>query len=254
MSLFTGQQMSNEQVLQQIGLTELEAKTYLRLLQLHKSTAGELAKNLGVQRSTVYYILESLLKKNFVLFSLQRKKKLFQASSPIVLEQQAQETYEKIRELVPYLVSQRPSEEKDEVLLFTGYKGLRSAYEQMLLESRSGDEIAVLGARGGEDVSWKTYRAFYQNFNLKRIAKQVRMRVIINRELKTKIGGYYQNLSRTKVRYLNQHTLAPIVIFPTAIAIVQWKDEPSLFLLKGSIVRESFQQFFDTLWKVAKDR
>lgn len=75
----------------------------------------------------------------------------------------------------------------------------------------------------------------------------------MNADLKEKIGKYYKKLSRTKVRYLQQHTLAPIVIFPTAVAIVQWKEEPSLFLLKGHLVKESFRQFFEALWKIAKE-
>lgn len=244
--------MNNEELLKQIGLTDLEARTYLVLLQLKISTAGKLAKKLNVQRSTIYYLLDSLVKSGLVAFSLRGKRKLFQASSPHVLEQQAKETYEKIKEIIPQLISQQSTEEKDEVMLFTGYKGLQSAYEQMLLESKSGDEILVLGARGGEDVSRKTYRTFYQNFNRKRIERKINMRVIMNTELKLKIGKYYEKLSRTKLRYLHQHTLAPIVVFPTAIAIVQWKEEPSLFLLKGTLVQESFKQFFDTLWKVAK--
>lgn len=245
--------MENEQLLQQIGLTELGAKTYLTLLQLQQSTAGKLAKKLGIQRSTTYYLLDSLQKRGLIVFSLKGKRRLFQASNPHVLEQQAKETYEKIQEIVPQLVSKQPKEEKDEALLFIGYKGLSSAYEQMLLETESDEEILVLGARGGEDISKKTYRSFYQNFNRRRIQKKVDMRMIINMEIKQKIGKYYEKLPRTKIRYINQHTLAPIVIFPTAIAIVQWKEEPSLFLLRGSLVRESFKQFFDTLWRVAKE-
>ena len=123
----------------------------------------------------------------------------------------------------------------------------------MLAESKAGDEFLVLGARGGEDISRKTYRSFYKNFNQRRIERKVKMKIIMNIEIRKKIGQYYENLPKTKIRYLQQHTLAPIVIFPTAVAIVQWKEEPSLFLLKGSLVKESFTQFFEELWNIAKE-
>lgn len=245
--------MNNEQLLKQIGLTDLEARTYLVLLQLRVSTAGKLAEKLNVQRSTVYYLLNSLIQRGFVAFSLRGKRRLFQANNPHILEQQAKETYEKIKDMIPQLISQQPKEEKDEVMLFTGYKGLQSAYEQMLAESKSSDEFLVLGARGGEDISRETYRAFYKNFSRKRIKKKIQMRVIMNTELKLKIGKYYEKLPMTKIKYLPHHTLAPIVIFSSGIAIVQWKEDPSLFLLKGRIVQESFKQFFDALWNVTKD-
>lgn len=244
--------MKIEELLKQIGLTELEARSYLALIEAGTITAGELAKKLAVQRSTMYYILENLQKRGFVAFALKGKRKLFQASNPHILEQQAHDTYEQIKAAIPLLMPAKNLAEKDEAILFTGYKGLQAAYEQMLSESKAGEEMLVLGARGGEDVSRKTYRNFYQNFNLRRIKRKIKMRVIMNSELRSKIGKYYQNLSKTKVKYLKQHTLAPIVIFPTAVAIVQWKEEPSLFLLRGSLVKESFKQFFETLWKVAK--
>ncbi|MBI2665917.1 helix-turn-helix domain-containing protein, partial [Candidatus Woesearchaeota archaeon] len=229
--------MEKEKLLQQVGLTAMESQTYLTLLKLGSLTAGELAKKLKIQRSTVYYILENLQQRGLVIFTLRGKRKIFQASSPHVLERQAHETYQKIKEAIPELLTSKPAGEKEAALLFTGYKGLQAAYEQTLAESKAGDEILVLGARGGEDISRVTYRNFYKNFNARRIEKKVNMRIIMNADLKEKIGKYYKKLSRTKVRYLQQHTLAPIVIFPTAVAIVQWKEEPSLFLLKGHLVK-----------------
>ncbi len=245
--------MEKEKLLQQLGLTAMESQTYLMLLQSGSLTAGELSKKLKIQRSTGYYILENLQRKGLVIFALRGKRKLFQASSPHVLEQQAHEIYQKMKEAIPELLTSKPTEEKEEALLFTGYRGLQAAYEQMLAESKTGDELLVLGARGGEDISRTTYRNFYKNFNARRIERKVNMRVIMNADLKEKIGQYYKKLSRTKVRYLRQHTLAPLVIFPTAVAIVQWKEEPSLFLLKGILIKESFTQFFEALWKVAKE-
>lgn len=243
--------MDNEELLQKIGLTEVESQLYLTLLQLGPSTAGQLSKKMKVQRSTVYYVLESLQEKGLVAFTFRGKIKSFRASNPHILEEYARETYTKIKELIPTLIISE-SKEKEEALLFIGYKGLKAAYEQMLMECKPDDEVMVLGARGGEDISSKTYGAFYKNFNQKRIQKKVNQRVIMNKDLKIKIGKYYETLKRTTVRYLNQKTYVPIVIFPTAVAIVQWKEEPTLFLLRGHLVVDSFRQYFNSLWKIAK--
>lgn len=245
--------METAELLQQLGLTVTESQAYLMLLKSGSSTAGEVAKKLKIQRSTVYYILENLQHRGLVVFALKGKRRLFQAASPQVLEQHAQEIYQKIKEAIPELVKSKPTEEKDEAILFVGYRGLQAAYEQMLAESKAGEEFLVLGARGGEDISRKTYRNFYKNFNQRRIEKKIKMRMIINTELRKKIGLYYENMPKTRIRYLQQHTLAPVVIFPTAVIIVQWKDEPSLFLLRGTLITESFKQFFETMWKIAKE-
>jgi hypothetical protein len=180
---------------------------------------------------------------------LKGKKKLFQANDPRILEEYTLQTYEQVKDAIPKLLSKRCSEEKDEALLFVGYKGLFSAYHQMLSESKIGEEFLILGARGGEDISVTTYRNFYKNFNKKRIEKKIKQRILMNLDLKKELGSYYEKLPKTKVKYINQKTLAPIIIFPTAIAIVQWKEEPSLFLIRSNIINDSFKQYFEALWQ-----
>ena len=239
-------------LLQKLGLTELESNMYLHLLEMDYSTVGEAAKQLRIQRSTAYYIMESLLSKGLVVFFLKGKRKLFQAASPHILEQYAHDTYQEIKDAIPKLLQKIPEKEKDEALLFVGYKGLYAAYEQMLAESKAGDEFLVLGARGGEDISSRTYRTFYKNFNQRRIQKKITQRVLMNKDLQETIGKYYETLQKTKVRYLDQKTYVPIVIFSHAVAIVQWKEEPSLFLLRGNLVVASFRQYFASIWNTHK--
>jgi len=240
--------MENTEMLQKLGLSELEARIYLFLLKEGSKSTGKIAKFLKIQRSTVYYLLDSLKQKGMVVDLLFGKRSLFQAANPKILEKQAQEVYFKIKEEIPLLVGSYQQNERDEARVYIGYKGLVSAYEELISECKNGEEILVLGARGGEDVSSKTYGNFYKNFNLRRVNSKVKQRVIMNLDLRSKIGKYYQNLSLTKVRYLNQKTFVPVVVFPKGIMLVQWKEEPSIFFLKGKEVAASFKQYFEALW------
>ncbi len=52
--------------LMKFGLTENEARCYLSLLRLAKSSASELCKNTGIPDSKIYKILDSLEKKGFI--------------------------------------------------------------------------------------------------------------------------------------------------------------------------------------------
>jgi len=240
--------MDNIKLLQQIGLSELEAKTYLILINYNGLSAWEIAKKINLQRSTVYYIITSLQKKGLVAESLKNKRKLFVANNPVILEEQAKETYKRIKEAIPEITENIPKEDEEEVLFFKGYKGIKSVYEEMLKEAKQGDEFLILGARGGEDISIETYRNFYKNYNNRRIKKKISQRIIMNSNLKNVIGNYYEKLHLTKVRYINQKTTAPIVIFPNAVAIIHWKKEPIMYLLKGKSIKESFKHYFDNIW------
>ncbi|HMK45145.1 MAG TPA: helix-turn-helix domain-containing protein [Methanocella sp.] len=53
--------------LQQVGLTEYEAKAYMSLLTDHMSSASALAKKSGVPRTKVYSVLESLQAKGWIV-------------------------------------------------------------------------------------------------------------------------------------------------------------------------------------------
>ena len=55
--------MNYIQDLQQIGLTEKEAKVYLAALELGEKAVQVIAQKAGVNRATTYFILESLIEK-----------------------------------------------------------------------------------------------------------------------------------------------------------------------------------------------
>jgi len=179
------------------------------------------------------------------------KRKFLKATDPKRLERQAHEIYTSIKKAIPKIPF-KTEVDSEEVLFFKGYNGIKAIYEEMLNSSNEGDEFLIIGARGGEDVSIKTYRNFFKNYNDRRIKKRIIQKIIMDLELKKQIGDYYNNLKFTRVKYLDQKTLAPIVIFPKAIGIVQWKEEPTLYLMKGKLIVESFKQYFDVLWKAAK--
>ena len=65
-----------EQFLEEIGLSEKEAKIYLALLQVDRDTIQDLATKTGINRTTVYPVLETLQKKGLVSESTGRKKNI----------------------------------------------------------------------------------------------------------------------------------------------------------------------------------
>ena len=52
--------------LQQVGLTEYEAKAYLALLNTHLNTATQVSEKSGVPRTKIYSVLEALKHKGWV--------------------------------------------------------------------------------------------------------------------------------------------------------------------------------------------
>lgn len=112
--------------LEQIGLTEKEAKVYLALLSGESSTAYEVAQHCDVKKPTVYVILEDLRQKGLVLKVPHAKKALFAARdiSEYLAEQRGK--IKAVESIVPRLMSLGGTQ-KPNVYFFNGVSGMRDA-------------------------------------------------------------------------------------------------------------------------------
>ncbi len=78
--------MQIEKYLQEIGLSDKESSVYLALLQVDNASVLDLAKKTKINRTTIYFVLESLQKKGLISEVQQGKKTYFAAEPPERLE------------------------------------------------------------------------------------------------------------------------------------------------------------------------
>ena len=71
-----------EKTLQNIGLSEKQAKIYLALLELGQATVQSLARRAKINRPTAYVILEEMLKEKLVFSAPAEKKVYYRAAAP----------------------------------------------------------------------------------------------------------------------------------------------------------------------------
>src|SRR3989337_2931055 len=96
--------------LRAIGLTEGEIKVYLTLLKLGPSTNSPIARHAGLQSSTVYYCLNSLIEKGFVSYIQKGNRKYFIPTDPqnilTIIDEKVsriEEERKKIQNILPQL-------------------------------------------------------------------------------------------------------------------------------------------------------
>jgi len=76
-----------EEILEGLEVNRDEVKIYLELLESGSSTAGNLAKKLGIARATLYGILQRLTDKGVIYKSLKHGVRTFRAEAPEKLSQ-----------------------------------------------------------------------------------------------------------------------------------------------------------------------
>src|SRR3989338_5603343 len=86
-------------MLQEIGLTQGEIKTYLALLKTGSSSTGAIAKESQVSRSKLYSILDKLEKKGLVSHIDKNGVTYFQAAEPAKIRDYIRDEEEKLRRI-----------------------------------------------------------------------------------------------------------------------------------------------------------
>lgn len=233
-----------EEKLVKSGLTGNEAKIYLELLKQGEMSANELAKKIGMDRTLAYTILNHLIEKGMVSYIIKTNKKFFEAVNPENLLNPLKEKEVFITEVVKQL--QAIKQEKDvpyEINIYEGKEGLRNLMKLITLEKN----VCSFGATG------RAYEAFYDTqVMLKELAKKgFSARIISSPEHKKRIDIKAKGL---EVKYLDVKSQATTSIFGDYVSIHILTQKPLIILIKNKEIAESYQNHFELLWKLAKDK
>lgn len=141
--------------LQDLGLSEKEAQVYLALLQVENDSIIDIAKKTEINRTTVYPIIEGLLKKGLVSEVQSGKKIFYQAESPERLETFVErqkllfeEKARTIKDIIPQLkATQRDSGEKPVIKMYEGHDGIVSSVEDFSTNMEEGGVLYNIYSR-----------------------------------------------------------------------------------------------------------
>ncbi len=162
--------------LEEFGLENREAKVYVKLLELGGASASEIAKKVNILRPTVYDILDNMIKKGVVSYSLSAGRKIFSAVDPQILQQIVDEKKRIISHFIPELNEiSKGSVVKPFVETYLGPKGVKTIYDDMLKEGKD-----VYHLFNYKEYS-KTFQLFFiQNFIKRRVERGIHFKGIVS--------------------------------------------------------------------------
>ncbi|MFH0701116.1 MAG: helix-turn-helix domain-containing protein [Candidatus Woesearchaeota archaeon] len=236
------------EILEEVGLSQTEAKVYLALLEIGSGLAGDITKKADINRTNVYDALERLIKKGLVTYVISANRKIFEPVAPERLKELLQEKEERISSILPDLnILFKESKHQEEAMLFKGKKGVKSAYEAILKEKR---EVFVYGA---ESRFADMFPAYQKEWNERRAKLKLHLNIIFNEKVRER--KIKENLKLCKMRFLPQSYEFPsTILFSGNVALtIVWTETPFAFLIRSKEAVKSNLNFFDILWKVAKD-
>lgn len=131
-----------EQALLQLGLSPKEGQIYLAVLGLGSGGLSDIAEKSGVNRTSLYPLLTSLLKKKFLTLSIKGKRKVYQAESPELIKGLLKEKMSVLEDILPTLLTIAHTSPVKPVITFReGFEGVKEAFRDSL---KSHDKVALI--------------------------------------------------------------------------------------------------------------
>lgn len=116
--------------LNQLGLSEKQARVYIAMLELGEAPMTLIAKKAGLKRPTTYLIVDELNVLGLSSEIVKGKKKYYSAMHPRRLVELSRFRSKQAEELLPELVAIQKIAEKPVVRMLEGIEGARIAYQE----------------------------------------------------------------------------------------------------------------------------
>jgi sugar-specific transcriptional regulator TrmB len=236
--------------LKQIGLNENESKVYLALLQSEESSASEIAKKTGINRSLVYSILESLAEKGIASYVLKNNKRFYRAAEPQKILSMLKEKEKIFSSILPELIAmQKPKGKKPVIEILEGKEGIKTIFNDILRLKQEWDAFGSSGA--GKEL----LGPYVDAFEKERQKAKIILNVICTRtEDGLKRGKEFEGMKLTNVRYAVETYDSPAsnYIYGDRIVIIFWyKEFPFALRIIDKNLAESYKNYFNALWKAS---
>jgi len=198
------------------------------------------------------------MSKGLVSYVIRERTKYFQTSSPARLmdyidkkERDFQERKKEIKNLIPELEQkQKFLQRSQSAQIFEGFEGVKTVFQRILETCEKGEEYYSFTI--GLDLKQERVMRFLLNYHQKRIDRKVKVKILANKREKL----LFTKLSKLKdlqIKYHENKVPLGMLISKDYVANFSFKDVPVAFLIKSQPISKSYLDFFQSLWKTAKE-
>jgi len=246
--IFLHKNMINTNQLEELGLTDKEARIYFASLELGLSTIQSIAKKAEIHRVSTYDIVTSLLEKGFMGQIVKDNKRYFSAIDPENILNLIKDREKRFEKIIPELNAlQNKESEKPKVMYFEGQKAVLQAYFDRI---RHGSELEENLVFGSSEKILKGFPKEYKTFTEERISKKIKAKIIVE---ESKSGLLEKELSEKELREVKflpkgVNLKANTIVYGNRVMIVSW-DSMLAVIIEDKNNAENQRILFNLLWK-----
>lgn len=242
--------MSLIQELKQFGLDNKKTKVYLATLELGEAKVSEIAKKSGIERPTVYDILNKLVRDGMVGFYEKRGIRYFVAENPVTIRRQLQAKEEAFVAILPQLISlYNTSEIKPRIKFYEGVVGVKTIFEDTLT-ARNRELYSILSV---SDLFRIPGHEFMEQYVARRIQAGIKLRVIRSKAKDVQEIWPTDNQSLRELRYAPAKMIFTMTMYMynDKVSLISSTKENFGIIIESQEFRENMQYLFEALWQIS---
>ncbi len=240
-----------EENLSKLGFSPSEIKIYLHVYKTGCSYANKISSETKINRTNVYEALDRLISKGVVSFITKNNMKWFEAKSPEAIVSLINEKEEELKATKNTLISEitqikliKIKKQNLEANIFTGKKGLRMIFEEIL------DAKTPISLIASKLQFQEVFGPYFELWHKQRIEKRITQRSIFPLQLKGKIEK--RELLGYKFVESNFTNPTTTILYGDNCLFVEWSEEPIAIKIHNKEIAKSHLNYFEILWKQAK--
>ena len=240
--------------LEDLGLSEKEARVYLASLEIGRATADQLAKHANIVRPTTYVQVKSLMEMGLMSTYEEGKKTYFAPESPSALTRLLEKKKEALRTSESLLSSMLPdltrqfegAGERPVVRFFTGKEGITASREDYFT-AKGKDTCAIF--------SYESLRTVYTEDELDAYSDKRRRLGIHSRGIHVK-KAYFEKAGIDPLT--ERRFISPEVFNFSSIDVAIYDNKTSIRSFEGALfgmiieseqIAKGMKTIFDFLWE-----
>jgi sugar-specific transcriptional regulator TrmB len=237
-----------QRLLEEIGIRPDDAKVYLFLLEYPRSKISLVSKNLSINRTTIYLIINRLIKKNLVNEAFDGWKKYFVAQNPSILKEILIQNQSKLEESLP-LFDELISKDSPEIIkYYTSRSAIRTLYTNLIQNIQPKTWYYVFTNQS----DWlEQDEDFFLDFINKRNKMNISIKMIF---CNSKVAMDHLRLQQSKniaIKVYNNlnPVMTNLIITPRDFVMHNLdKGEYRAVCINDPSTISSFKEIFETLW------
>ncbi len=235
-------------VLEDIGLSSTDIKVFICALELGESKAGKIIETSGLQSSSVYNSINSLIKKGLLSYIKKSQVKYYKAAEPETILDYIELKKREYLKLLPELKEKQKKTEEEGVEFFKTTKGVKTILSNLIKDSKKGDTYRTFSIEDPKEYEKAREKVFRP---IKQLIKEKKLltKGIFHEKNRYKPDKY----SIMKKKYLNIPLPPNTMILHNKVAIISWEDEPSGVLITSKEIAKKYKEFFDYMWDFSKN-